>query len=261
MVQDSQGRRLVVRTDLDKGDSAYSVEDPIAGASFEWTTNSRVAKMLRYPEPVAGRRSCWIVAPEERRPAPGDARIVGFNGIICEPAERRQPAFCMRPENSSNVLVRSPSDDPLIPEASYKDCLDVREAITLSVFAGETDEQDEDLGSDTIKGFATHVCRITTKLKGRTIVRESWIARFGARESSVSLGLRRMAEEPLPLPSMLTIKRSEEVVSLNLEEPDVTTFQPPMGYEIKTVEVQEVPCEEPRSKSVSPLAQGQSHLH
>jgi hypothetical protein len=50
-----------------------------------------------------------------------------------------------------------------------------------------------------------------------------------------------------PLRQIMTDPRSgtetREVVSLDLSEPPVSTFQPPEGYEIQVDEMHEVPCQ------------------
>ena len=39
-------------------------------------------------------------------------------------------------------------------------------------------------------------------------------------------------------------KKTREVVSLTIGEPDPSLFQPPEGYEILTEEMHEIPCQE-----------------
>ena len=52
---------------------------------------------------------------------------------------------------------------------------------------------------------------------------------------------------PIPLRETTTDPRTgtrtSEVVSLDLSEPPVSTFQPPEGYEIHVDEMHEVPCQ------------------
>ena len=56
---------------------------------------------------------------------------------------------------------------------------------------------------------------------------------------------------PLPLRQIISDPRSgteiREVVSLDLSEPPLSTFQPPEGYEIIVDELHEVPCQFPQA--------------
>jgi len=59
---------------------------------------------------------------------------------------------------------------------------------------------------------------------------EVWNAR------SIGLTVRTVSDDPQ------TGKRTKDLVELNQSEPDPAMFQPPEGYEIRTVEFHEIPC-------------------
>jgi hypothetical protein len=90
---------------------------------------------------------------------------------------------------------------------------------------------------DVIQGVAAHGCRTTTPFpKGGRKVREIWSDDYG-------LTLRRTEEDPTDA------KYHEELISVNRDEPSLSTFQPPKGYEIVTLEFDEVPCPEQEAPS------------
>ncbi len=95
-----------------------------------------------------------------------------------------------------------------------------------------------DLGDTTIEGVVAHGTRHTwTTPVGEIgndapLVRteENWYA------SSISLLLRSVSDDPQ------TGKRTRELVSMSLTEPDPALFQPPEGYEVVTETAHPVPC-------------------
>ena len=121
------------------------------------------------------------------------------------------------------------------------------------VFRDATGEQDEDLGTETIQGYPTHGCRVTKNLHQGSFVLESWITKFGLQTgASETMALRSQSEDPVLQPGMPVLGHKSEIVSLNSQEPEVALFQPPKSYEIRKIEMHEIPCEEPKP---SPPAQ------
>lgn len=248
MAQDSQGRSLFANTNLKTGFSAYTVNDPVSGVRILWNTQNTQAKMLKFPEPVPERKSCWEIAPEELHYQQGDVQI-GLRGTTCWPAGQHQPPNCRQPRDETNAMAWKSTEDPRASAASYADCVRALESVILD---GTTSEEDQDLGTERIQGFETHCCRVTRMVPGGAIVRESWMTKIGSQRDSAILALRSMDDRPLLLAGMLTLKQSTELTNLDLREPDLSIFQPPRDYEIKTVEMHEVPCGQQRPHSALP---------
>lgn len=99
----------------------------------------------------------------------------------------------------------------------------------------------EDLGTTTIEGVEAQGRRTIRVIpagqigndKELAITQESWYA------CSLGLQLRSVNDNPQ------NGKTTMEVTRLDLSEPPLATFQPPEGYEVKTAEFHEVPCQEP----------------
>jgi hypothetical protein len=242
--QDSLGRSL--GTGSNNGSPVYTALDPISGTLTVWNTHSGLAKAVKLPEAVPGRKSCWKIAPEDLNKVRGEVEF-GVSGTTCQPAGRRS-TYCIESVNESSAVVKPSSEDSPEAETTFEDCT---RNLASTIFSSQVlEKKEEDLGTQTIQGFVTHGCRVTTKYTTGTHVRELWLAKRG-------LDLRRVDEEPLSLPGMSTSKRSMDLISLSLQEPDLTTFQPPADYEIKTVEMHEVPCEQPKLSTQSRPV----HLH
>jgi hypothetical protein len=95
----------------------------------------------------------------------------------------------------------------------------------------------EDLGMGVIQGVVAHGCRTTTPFpKGKRKLREIWSDDYG-------LPLRRIEEDPTDA------KYYEELISVTRGEPNPLTFQPPNGYDVVTLEMEEVPCDEKEAPS------------
>ena len=100
--------------------------------------------------------------------------------------------------------------------------------------------QAADLGMTMIEGVQAHGQRITRTIavgeagNDRTIVvvEESWMA------PSLGLMVRESVDDPR------IGKRTRELVSLTLDEPDPALFQPPQDYAISTEELHPVPCKQ-----------------
>jgi hypothetical protein len=104
--RDSQGRYLFTYTDS-SGEAHNSADDPIAGNSITWDTGNALAKILKYPEPVPGRGSCWRVAPKESTPVRGEVEV-GLIGVNCFPAERDHSFYCKRSKDECSCSTPEP---------------------------------------------------------------------------------------------------------------------------------------------------------
>jgi hypothetical protein len=99
----------------------------------------------------------------------------------------------------------------------------------------------EDLGATTIEGVEAHGTRTTwtasSEVPGnhvpRVSVQEVWVATTLGPDNPI---LREVFDNPPYGTTTL------EPVSLSLEEPDVSTFQPPQGYKVVRQDLQEGPC-------------------
>ncbi len=98
----------------------------------------------------------------------------------------------------------------------------------------------EDLGMATIQGLEATGTRSTSVIPAGkmgndspiTTTQESW------RAPGFPFALREIYDDPR------TGKRTREVVSLTIGEPDLSLFQPPEGYEVVNEEMHEVPCQQ-----------------
>jgi len=238
--RDTHGRTLYVTTGLNHGDAYYSVTDPVAGTMTVWNISCPKAKALKLPEPVPGRKSCWKIAAEDMASDPIGMQF-GFFKTTCFPAEEKQPQYCKNSKDEPSAVIRTSGEDISELEPSFSDC--IRDASI--VIRDTTDKQDEDLGSETIQGYPTHGCRIITKLHQGSFVLDSWLTKFGLQTgASETMVLRLEFDESMS--GMPVLKHKTELVSLSKQEPDAAVFQPPKSYEIRKMEMQEVPCEGPK---------------
>ena len=216
--QDSQGR-LLERGTSANGSSHSWVLDPVASQEIAWNTVSAKAKILIWPTPVANRRSCWRGPDSERYPVRHEPRI-GVSGVSCAPASDHQwgcrdACAGQRRANAVPPIKEGfPKCDPTEPGGTA-----------------------EDLGTEVIQGVAAHGCRTTTPFpKGKRKLRDIW-------SDENCLTLRRIEEDPTDA------RYFEDLISLNRAEPPLSTFQPPEGYEIVTLEMNEIPCDQPKASS------------
>jgi hypothetical protein len=91
----------------------------------------------------------------------------------------------------------------------------------------------------TIQGLEAKGTRVTSVIPAGqmgndnpiTTTQELW------RAPGFRFPLREIYDDPR------TGKRTREVVSLTIGEPDLSLFQPPEGYEVVNEEMHEVPCQ------------------
>jgi hypothetical protein len=227
--QDSQGRHLDRWTSAD-GSGRSQVRDPVADQTITWNTRSTKAKVVEYPTPVAGRFSCWRTPDPEEGIGP-DEPPPGLYESSCAPAGQGQTMPCRDACEAKRQAKALPA-----LKNGFPPC-------------GSDEPGTEDLGTKVIHGVAAHGCRTTKTLPSRKCVagrcpapspygrkrfQEIWSDEYG-------LTLRKIEA------SGDGDKCYEELLSLNREEPNLATFRPPDGYEIVTIEMDEVPCE-PRTQ-------------
>ena len=223
VVNDSQGRRSTANTVTHSGVTTYTADDPIAAKRFAWISSSKLAKALKYPEPIAGRRSCWKLPPEELAPTRGAPQL-NITGTSCMPAEYplRQAPYC----RSEHLATSSARDFPLV-SVTAPSC-----ATLLP------QEKFEDLGTKSIQGFQAQGCR-TDGQHGYQI-NETWWITLSSGTLSANLQVQGLVESQGP--NHTDLKTTQNLTLLQVREPDPSVFQPPADDEIKTVEMHEVPC-------------------
>jgi hypothetical protein len=215
VAEDSQGRFLYRYTSAD-GRSTSTVYDPVAAQEVQWDTSSMKAKILKYATPVAGRRSCWQSSWSERSAITGRT-LSGKYYAFCAPAGRAQPAGCHDVCEAERLAHALPPEKRGFPKCD------------------PVPEGTEDLGMEVIQGITAHGCRSTTSFpKVGNVLIENWSDDYG-------LTLRKIQGHSTD------DRYFEELISLRREEPDLSIFQPPKGYEIVTLEMEEVPCEQPHT--------------
>jgi hypothetical protein len=216
MANDSQGRDLS-RSIFADGRSAGHVFDPVAAQQIWWATDSTKAKIVKYPTPVADRSSCWRRPWSERSSSSG--RTLGYEfktrcAPAGPPAGQGQFPDCRDASYTEDLAKALPPETKGFPKCDAP---------------GGTAE---DLGMSVIQGIAAHGCRRTAPdlLTEGNVLTENWSDEYG-------LTLREIDEHPNG------DRFLREIISLSRDEPDLSTFQPPKGYEGVTLEMDEVPCE------------------
>jgi hypothetical protein len=240
--QDSQGRHLFSDTNAASGMSEYTVEDPQAGTRTVWNTKNNHARVLEYATPVEGRKSCWKLAPEDMKYVRGEPQL-GVTATGCAPAGQQQPAYCRQ----DSVAAEPQTDARQIP-VDFAEC--VRNLSSSAIQGEPADKTEEDLGIENIQGYETHGCRVTARTAAGTFAGEQWLVKFRTGPATVISALRGNYEYPVNGNPRLSIGAKRSLVSLTVGEPDLAMFTAPRDYEIKTVAMHEVACEEPKAAPV-----------
>jgi hypothetical protein len=214
VARDSQGRTLnVTTTSFDVPSStpeensitnAYA-SDPVAETDSRWSSHYTKATVLKLP---SDRHGCWVSNS-------GGHWAFG-------PTTPKAPAVASS-SKSANAGAAT----------SSRFQITIRNSVPL-------DYSEQDLGTQVIMGIEAHGRRtVTTTPAGsigndKPLVRTSevWIA------TGLSTPLRQITTDPR------TGLETREVISLDLAEPPLSTFQPPEGYEIEMEELHEVPCQQ-----------------
>ena len=212
--RDSQGRFLQ-RLIYADGSSASLVVDPVAGEEIYWNTTSKKAKLLIYPMSVAGRRSCWQVPDSDRHPV-SNGPVTAASQASCAPSGKPQPSNC---HDAGDAQSRAKALPP-VNNMGFARC-----------GASQSGPIPENLGFDVIHGEKVHGCRETTTLPdGSRFVTETWYDEYG-------FAIRGIEAKPDGN------RYSREIIRLSRNEPDPSAFQPPKGYEVVRLKMDEVPCE------------------
>lgn len=217
MANDSQGRVLFIYKYAD-GQSSSHVLDPVAAEQIWWGTDSTKVKIVNYPTPVADRSSCWRRAWSERSSSTGRTLRDEYKtscGPAGPPAGQGQFPDCRDACYTERLAKALPPEKKEFPKCDPA--------------PGGTAEE---LGMSVIQGIAAHGCRRTTPfLKEGNVLTETWSDEYG-------LSIREIKEYPSG------DRFLRELISLSRDEPDLSIFQPPKGYENVTLEMDEVPCEQ-----------------
>lgn len=229
--KDSQRRMFFSETQLATGRRSFSFDDPIAGEKIIWNTNFPIAKMLKYPTPAEGRKSCWKLPPETLDLRNGEPQI-GLSRITCPPAGTHNLPYCdKQPEASGPPVDNSP---PAM--ATFESCA---RGLASMITPGE--KKIEDLGEQLSLGRAAYGCRRTSETPDGISIYEMWQLRVGTEKRSLGLPARTITDAPLA--GGARIRTTWNLTLLTLSEPDPRLFQPPQGYELKIYEMSEIPCD------------------
>ena len=169
---DSQSRLLRVTTELESGLTVGEFDNLVAETTTVWNSQSKHAKVLSYPMPVAGRESCWTTPMEEQRAFPGEP-IVGLVQVKCKPAGEVQTSECPTYREAVNPPL-SDIPKPDFTRVTYDYCLSSLKHIILP---GKLSEKDEDLGTETTRGLEAQGCRTINIAAGGTYITDKWLAK------------------------------------------------------------------------------------
>lgn len=210
VVQDSQGRSLRITTESlngpERGEFVHGhIENPLDNTSINWDSHGKKVRVLRLPPPEQ-RIGCW-------RSDSGRETI----------SYGQRPDASVLPKNRTGLLV---SGTGTLVETTGR--------------VSKPEPQREDLGTTTIQGFEATGERWTTVIpvgeagndRPITTTTEIW------RSSGFPMPLREIHNDPR------SGKRTREVVSLTIGEPDLALFQPPEGYEVVNEEMHEIACQQ-----------------
>ena len=228
MVNDSQGRSLTANTVLRSGITTNSVDDPVAGMLIAWDSSGKLAKELKYPEPIPGRQSCWKQSHEDIFSPRGEPHIP-LSGTACLPAEELVPQGAAYHCRSQHFYPPSTTELP-------------RVQITTPSCQHVNLQKIEDLGTKTIHGLEARGCR--TIDPSTTQVDDTWWIKLSSGKLSSTFAIH--SEYSFPKSNNTTSQTIQDLTKLNVDEPNPSTFRPPPNYEIKTIEMHEVPCDELR---------------
>jgi len=217
VAEDAQGR-FFHRYTTAAGNVSSTVYDPVAAQEIWWDSGSTTAKVVKYGTPAAGRRTCWQSSWSERSEITGRILKDGYQAF-CAPAGHDQPWGCHDACYAERLAKALPPEKKGFPKCEFP--------------GGSA----EDLGMSTIQGVEVHGCRTTRPFQEATGVQETWADEYGLILRQVD----QVGNGPVG---------SKELISLSRDEPDLSTFQPPKGYKVVTLEMEEVPCEAAEHGSV-----------
>jgi len=215
---DAEGRRLNVTTTLATGETPeramYHFNDPVARTNATWSVPGKrvtVTKMPPAPEPGQARTGCWSTS-------------TGVQSTITSVAGSAERSD----ENSGMVLGVTAggvgiSSTPLAPQ----------------VRTANQEINREDLGTKIIQGVVARGTRVTRTTPVGAIGNDAPIVHTSETWLSHSpmLTVREVTDDPE------TGKRSKELVEFSRGAPDSASFQFPEDYEVRTVEMHPLACQ------------------
>jgi hypothetical protein len=226
--QDSQGRTRRETTHNWRGGkdlfTQVRVTDPVENTQISWDSQRRVADVVKLPPPDQ-RTGCWASDT-------GTYSVrYAFNasGSSLSISSSTGGSGGGATVVSGNAVAES-NDPNLLPQLPPK--------LVSRVDSNRTKR--EDLGTETIEGIEAHGYRSTTTIpKGEAgndrpivLTSEYWRSRL------FPFTVREINDDPR------SSRRIKELVSVSVTEPELATFQPPQGMEVKTTELHQVPCQE-----------------
>jgi hypothetical protein len=227
---DSQGRRRSTLINLQDGSIVSRVNDPVSGMRMVWTSAQPEVFVLRNVTPAHGRKSCWKVDPGAV-PVSVEVQFGVSSFFQCLPAGFPQSGACAAPSLAQQTRLH-PLQEPADETACEQD-------LRTMNFGEKGDGKIDDLGERVMVGVPVHGCRMTYSADPAGKMQEVWVARVGT--APLQPVIRWLWE--LTLPSEVRVRNETNVTKLNLDEPDLSTFQPPNGYQVTPLEVQEAPCD------------------
>lgn len=220
MAVDSEGRSMTSTTDLwelvdGKPITRYSVSDPVAGTHTSWTSPGKEATVITSHTHQTGQSDCTVFF----------ATPDGYTMNAPAGSDTTEPAKSFVGKIASGSFKSSSDSNPQID-------------YLRSLHYNSTRE---DLGTTTIQGLEAHGTRITWTTPAGTMgndqpmvhTQETWIT---TADNPRALNVRQISDDPESGKSTL------ELVSLSLDEPDLSVFQPPESYEIVTKEMHSASC-------------------
>jgi hypothetical protein len=222
MAVDSQGRSMNSTAELwelvdGKPTTYYSASDPVAGTHTSWTTPGTKATVITSHTHQTGKSDCTVFF----------STPAGFTTNAPAGSDATEPGKSVVGKIASMSMKSSSVSNP---QFDYLKSL-------------HYNSTSEDLGTTTIQGVGAHGHRFTWTTPAGAMgndqpmvhTQETWIT---TGDNPRALNVRQVADDPQSGKSTL------ELVNLSLEEPDLSVFQPPEGYEIVTQEMHSAQCPE-----------------
>jgi hypothetical protein len=241
MAEDSQGRSMNSITQSwelvnGKPTTNYSVSDPVARFNINWTSIGTKATVTKYVPPhESGQSGCTLIYTtsgvfdgntagdtNSAKPSSGVvARGVASTGGV---TMLNKPIFGLYKLSEEEMASN--------PTSAYMKLL-------------QHNSTSKDLGIKNIKGVVAHGHRykwITPSgARGNdqpmVHTQETWIT---TGDNPLALNVREVVKDPE------SGKSTKILLKLSLDEPDLSVFQPPKGYEIVTQELHTTPCRLPK---------------
>lgn len=244
IARDQQLRRMSSITSSPAGNrpaiTTVHISDPTNGTEINWTSSSKVAHEVRRPV-GADRHGCWAT-PDGRYRANYSGNNANMGGSMLQPPppplEASAPVEAPLASTNSAPRVVSSGNGPGATFPLPRTASPVDSTLLPGPNSDQRNTAHEDLGADNIMGVEVRGSRITATTPAGAqgndeplvSTTEMWMA------PSLGLTLRSISDDPR------MGKSDREVVSLELNDPDPSIFQPPAGYQLDADVMQPVPC-------------------